>query len=771
MKILKEKQIDIEQIYKDNFLSFSDKYGYSLAGHGVKPDKWTSNKIITFDTESYRFAPLDYTTFKAFIQAIKERCPLSDSEINGLKEDYDRMIITDKMHIGDIGIKPEIHVLAYWALYDGESIYKGKQSVTFIRTLKNLLVKYKRITIIGHNINYDINNIRLNSIDLLSYLEQNGLSLGETKLTISDRYHITSNTVYYIRLTNKQSNNNKQYSLILMSSTNFANLSQDVLTEPLGYYKAYHDYSLAPRDWNKFLDEIETSQFRAIEGVLEEKKLKFSFSNLIESMPNDPIIIGNMPKGQLQCVLDVYNLYQWISDFLKESKKHNLILGFTSAQTSYKTWIGNYLNCNIAVKKSVLKEIMIGYHAGITQAYMLGELHNTISGDFNSLYPSVMATNKHSIRLIEIAIKPDKAYIKNMLEDIEKQNFNFFIKANIRYNKYNGNRITPLVYHNKNKNRRIEYILNGDNLIFTGREIALAIKEGYKIEYNKVWKFENADLFSSFISYFYGLKKNAKTKGERFISKLIQNSSYGKHAQYKSNNVRHSYNEDNLYKQEILSAQKVNARHLELPNGEEITLHNTFYESKTKEKFIHNALISMEITADARIKLYLTQKKIGFDNIAYSDTDSIHMTYNSYLQAKEKYPDLFSDKELGALKIEYGEHGSIIKREIIHNVKDYSLIFQDNYTELKHKGISKKDLKLTGNEVKQFIMSEWRTQKSNSGFNVLETIIKERRTKPNKLDYVKIGDIQIGYPKGLIGLANRQGIDIIEDAKRISKNF
>lgn len=129
--------------------------------------------------------------------------------------------------------------------------------------------------------------------------------------------------------------------------------------------------------------------------------------------------------------------------------------------------------------------------------------------------------------------------------------------------------------------------------------------------------------FKSYIKEFFELKQNDKEHADFW--KLCMNSLYGKFAQ-------------DAHSPEI-----------------EITPENKIVISKEitskKQAFLTNVLVSAYITAYARIKMHRLYENFGFENLVYTDTDSIH-TFKEYGQI---------GKGLGELDFKVSGQGTYIR--------------------------------------------------------------------------------------------------------------
>ena len=166
--------------------------------------------------------------------------------------------------------------------------------------------------------------------------------------------------------------------------------------------------------------------------------------------------------------------------------------------------------------------------------------------------------------------------------------------------------------------------------VYTNVELAKAVSLGYKV--NKVYKtavFGNGGkIFKEFINHFYTLRKNTKDPVKKIVYKDLMNHLYG----------RLAINDER--EQVTFSPKSETAKiHSKFDYGDyEIRLY-----SETKKIFTYsNIVLATFVTSYARLKLYDGFEKVGFDNVWYCDTDSIHTT--------SKMP---VGENLGQVKLEY----------------------------------------------------------------------------------------------------------------------
>ena len=158
-----------------------------------KADNFHFNKIITFDTETYKF------------------------------------------NHGGV----EKQIFAIGCLYDGTIPYFIYDINDMDKTINKLLIKYEQITIIAHNFDFDLQVSGL----LPKVLQPTYLGLKST-FKILDK-------IIYIKFKNKFK------TLQFLDSTNYFNIKLSTIADMIGFQKKWSldDYSLSGEDWNKKVKE------------------------------------------------------------------------------------------------------------------------------------------------------------------------------------------------------------------------------------------------------------------------------------------------------------------------------------------------------------------------------------------------------------------------------------------------------------------------------------------------------------------------------------
>lgn len=325
---------------------------------------------------------------------------------------------------------------------------------------------------------------------------------------------------------------------------------------------------------------------------------------------------------------DCLTLYHVLKNFENEIKTitnnpdFNLNKYHTLAGLSFSILNKNYLDGGIKNYLTKEEEIFIrnGYYGGRTEIYkMHGKNLNYY--DVNSLYPSRMESEifpygKHFIAKEKKII--EKCLNKNMLGIVE---------CEVNYPK---NKICLLPYR---KNNKLYFPYGKFKGWYTTPEILKGLSIGVKFKFIKgLFYYKKKKIFSKFVNDFYGMKKNS-IGAKRYIAKLLLNSSYGKFGQKRK-------------MKEIMSHQQAYKTQNKIKEFD--ILGDEMFYMRDKETYINrliNPIYAIYITAYSRLYMFSIFEKLGFNNLYYTDTDSIITS--------SELPDLMIDKtEIGLLSIE-----------------------------------------------------------------------------------------------------------------------
>lgn len=288
------------------------------------------------------------------------------------------------------------------------------------------------------------------------------------------------------------------------------------------------------------------------------------------------------------------------------------------------------------------------YYGGRTESFLINQTINqeVYYLDVNSMYPFVMKEYLYPFNL------------KTMRDNLTKEGLKYILQTRA---------ITAKVTLNTSQNcfpcrisNRLLFPVGNFITNLSTEELKLAFS--YNCIENVILTciYEQNDLFTDFIDYFYQARLKAREEGNKvndLFFKLFMNSLYGKFGQKsggwqiegESKPEQTGYFTWFDYDDDKLKTSKAFA-------GKLITKHDE------KESYDSFPAISAHITANSRLILWKYIQQAKPENVYYMDTDSLMVN-------KEGYDNLKSEiqpNELGKLKLE-----KTLSNLLIHAPKDY----------------------------------------------------------------------------------------------------
>ena len=588
----------------------------------------------------------------------------------------------------------EVQKMSFYVLLDSSDMhyYYGRTYSKLMNDLYILFKKHGKLTMFAHNYKYDIV-----LSGLMDYIFVN------KKLFDMPLNRLIFENIFYAEF--KENNHNKGYKRFIqfLDTTNFFKNSLKELADNVGLSKfANNEYNYDGNKWNKYIH-------------LNALKL---------------------------CILDVFILYKVWHKF---TDNDYFIPSLSVSQLAFKVFRKNFLDTDIELPSYIIEPALLSYRGGNTTLYK--QIKEPVKDGFkseyikpewlyvydvNSLYPSVMRNHKYSVRFIENVKIIDEIKIYN---DIKAEKYNYLM--NVDYKSIMDLPNPVLTSHN----RLVAFKENSGQWI-TGMEYLYLVENGFYVNINKAFKFENAYLFRDYVDFFYGKKSNSSGM-EKIFYKHMLNDLYGKFGQNKPHGkvvndiqdfkkIMEFSDDDTLF--------NLFLKHLENADNQlfytdmkgikwAISKFENFYKIADNSfqarlnSVTNNPLIASEITANARLLNYDYRKLIGFDKCYYTDTDSFF--------TPEKLPEKYiSDNELGLCKLD--KEGFFY----LNTEKDYK--YYDKYSlKPEHvilKGISKKDNEIEYNKFMHLNFNSYNSHYSKNKFVVITTEIKERNIKAVKVN-------------------------------------
>lgn len=346
----------------------------------------------------------------------------------------------------------------------------------------------------------------------------------------------------------------------------------------------------------------------------------------------------------------------------------------------------------------LIKNSMMGGRVCAYKRYFNKEMYNDllICLDANSLYPSAMAAGSYPVGkpyiLINSSDTPAKNWkdseitceeMKNSLhrDKVDQKTYKSTLAHHyILTIKYRVPNIKVSIIPHKTDDGRLIYPTNGEYIgSYNDVDIREMLIEEYEIleVYNGIYWEGTERIFTNLIQYLYDTRNKLKAEGDsmEYVYKILCNSMYGKFCESITDK---SYFSDK-------SDESVAGRLNKGPNS--TTLMNGQIENTTK--FLNPMItkpthIASYITAYSRAIMNEYIRKIGIDNIFYTDTDSIYCLKSAFEKSGIKTNSL-----LGGVKNDYGENVYIEeaffldqKRYFLQKVDLSSKVHPDEYNEL-----------------------------------------------------------------------------------------
>ena len=408
----------------------------------------------------------------------------------------------------------------------------------------------------------------------------------------------------------------------------------------------------------------------------------------------------------------------------------------------YKQWLADNFKCNVGFSRSndamsifrsqrpfielhynndlgALQFELNCYYGGRTEVFeFLKNPKFTVHYlDVNSLYPSVMIDHKYSYRMERMVKDPEISELDRWSKFYNLAAWCHIETADPAY---------P-VYHDG----KLVFPIGAFDTCLCGDELIHAWKAGNIVDIYHLQVYNRADLFGPTISKLYEMRKDAKSRGNEIDSyaiKIAMNSLYGKFGQRYEQLTPTGEHVPEMFGDGMLI-------------GDTPDEHNPYrifnYEIYLTEKNVLTRntfpIISAEIAANARQRMWTLMKKCGLKNIYYMDTDSL-MVNDLGLKRLKSHID---PTRLGYLK-----HEKSSKKVVIRGAKSYTF-----GTDTRRKGVPK-DAKKIGKNTWKY--NHWRTYKEylESSKDYIPMI--KQVTRKETLEYTKRHVDKDGKTRALI---------------------
>jgi hypothetical protein len=538
---------------------------------------------------------------------------------------------------------------------DLETIYldkiKGEITVAISSCGFNNGVLDNKIFLIDHNLLINDHELAVKELWLkyFNYLE----NLIKTEITIEDKLTIFAHNLghfdgYFLYKGLMSCYHPDNITSLIDESNSFISISNNTIPILIEWKDSLRIF---PMSLNKLCEMF------GVEGKLTSYNPKFSSIELF----NDSNLLQEFINYSLQDSKSLYQaLYNAQLNYF-DSFKVDIESIYSTATLSLKIYRSRFQEDPIFILPSKLDMfIRNSYFGGGTDVYKpYGE--NIHYYDVNSLYPAAML-NPMPYNLIT-----------NKLLDLRNRKLDTFFGFAYVEVFCPINMLRPVLpFH---KDGKTIYPVGSWSGVYFSEELKAVVKLGYQINLINGYEFTKANLFDSYIKYFYEIKKNS-TGVERNMAKLQLNNLYGyfgrKQIGLTTLNVKNTELNNILLSRVVKSLTPINNDYTTVLTYSNINynllakLNNQFKSIGSDQHYImSNVAIASAVTSYARIMMI--PFKIN-PHTLYTDTDSA-------FTSKPIDPSLLGI-ELGMLKDEL--NGKVIKEAYFLGPKKYGYYLIDS---------------------------------------------------------------------------------------------
>lgn len=369
-------------------------------------------------------------------------------------------------------------------------------------------------------------------------------------------------------------------------------------------------------------------------------------------IPKMPIDFNTCTEAQLSeyCRNDVMIEFTNFKLFIRFLEANCISrLCYTKASTAMAAYLFRHYHTPIYIHNNyeAINLERAAYKGGRCECFWLGDLNHESYYvlDVNSLYPFVMQGRLYPVKYVQIQHKVSAQALEHTVQ-------NNMVVAKVQIE------TTEPVYAIKDK-RTIFPVGIFDTVLCTP-ELQYALARGHIKQVYDCVTYEQAEIFTSYVTTMYALRKEFASAGVKeydVLCKYLLNSLYGKFGQKAEQWEKIGNAPDEPDREELLLTEGIpRVRRLRYLLGE-------LFELKGyTEAFNSFPAIAAHVTAYARMYLWHLMTVCGEGHYFYCDTDSL-IVDKIGLNNLAEYRD---DNELGKLKLEH-----TTERLIIWGLKDY----------------------------------------------------------------------------------------------------
>jgi len=308
----------------------------------------------------------------------------------------------------------------------------------------------------------------------------------------------------------------------------------------------------------------------------------------------------------------------------------------TVGSTAFNTWRHAHIHERVYVHKvpQVLEMERESFHGGRVECFFQG--HKDTGPfyyvDINNMYGHIMREGSFPIGIQGYS---RKLTIRRLIAYLERYN----VIANVRVN-------VDLPAFVKKVDGFTAYPLGRFDTTLTTEELKFALRRGWVEKLYAMSWYRTTNIYQTYVDQFYDLRMKYREDGNtgfETICKLLINSLYGKFGQT-------GLRQEIIGSAELDEIWSIPVIHLDNhTRSRQVALGGIIYEEfREGESYHAMPAVAAHVTANARLYLFELIQRAGWENVYYTDTDSLIVNKKGYAILEP----LVSANEIGKLKIE-----------------------------------------------------------------------------------------------------------------------